>query len=147
MKLRAYAKINLGLRVFQRQADSYHRIQGLMQSIGLCDQLVLERFGKGIELSVEPTLGIPAEENLAYRAAELMAETANLTPNLRIQLMKRIPVGAGLGGGSSDAAAVLVGINELFNLGMDKAKLLELAAELGSDPSFFLEGGTCLVAG
>lgn len=147
MKLRAYAKINLGLRVFQRQADSYHRIQGLMQSIGLCDQLVLERFGKGIELSVEPPLGIPAEENLAYRAAELMVETANLTPNLRIQLMKRIPVGAGLGGGSSDAAAVLVGINELFNLGMDKAKLLELAAELGSDPSFFLEGGTCLVGG
>ena len=147
MKIRAYAKVNLGLRVFGRREDGFHQIHSLLQNIDLADELVLERGGRGIELEVEPPLEIPPEENLVWRAAELISKTVNLQPNLRIELTKKIPMGAGLGGGSSDAAAVLVGVNELLKLGMDRAELLKLALELGSDVPFFLEGGTCLVGG
>ena len=147
MRLRAYAKVNLGLRVLRRRGDGFHEVQGLMQTIGLADELVLEKGGEGITLEVQPPLGIPPEENLAYRAAEAVLKAAGLQPNLRIQLTKRIPAGAGLGGGSSDAAAVLVGTNELFGLEMERARLLELAMELGSDVPFFLTGGTCWMGG
>ncbi|MFQ6117117.1 MAG: 4-(cytidine 5'-diphospho)-2-C-methyl-D-erythritol kinase [Candidatus Bipolaricaulia bacterium] len=147
MRLRAYAKVNLGLRVLRRREDGFHEVQGLMQTIGLADELVLEEGGRGIALEVRPPLGVPPEENLAYCAAESGLRAVGSTANLRIQLTKKIPAGAGLGGGSSDGAAVLVGVNELFRLGMDRAELMELAAELGSDVPFFLLGGTCSVGG
>jgi len=147
MRIRAYAKVNLGLRVLRRRADGYHEIQGLINTIALADELVLEEGDRGIELEVIPPLGIPPEENLVYRAAESICKAAGRQPNVRIQLTKKIPLAAGLGGGSSDAAAVLVGVNELFGLGMEGAELMELAAELGSDVPFFLLGGTCSVGG
>jgi len=147
LRIRAYAKINLGLRVLRRREDGYHEIQGLMQTIGLADELVLERPSEGLELLVEPPLGVPSEENLAYRAAELLFKTVNLQPSLRLQLMKKTPAGAGLGGGSSDAAAVLAGLSRLLGLDLDEGRLAVLALELGSDVPFFLVGGTCLVGG
>jgi 4-diphosphocytidyl-2-C-methyl-D-erythritol kinase len=147
MKLWAYAKINLGLRVLGRREGGYHEIQSLMQTIDLADQLILEQGGVGIELDVEPCLGGSSQENLVYRAAELISKTAGSVPDLRLKLSKKIPVGAGLGGGSSDAAATLAGVNRLLELNLNHGRLRALAAELGSDVPFFLEGGSCLVSG
>lgn len=147
MRIRAYAKINLGLRVLRRRADGYHEIRSLLQSIALADELSLEERAGGIELQDEPRLAIPPSENLVHRAAELLCKRAGPAPGLRIELMKRIPMGAGLGGGSSDAAATLVAVNELFGLDLRREELRRLALELGSDVPFFLEGGTCLVSG
>jgi len=147
MRLRAYAKVNLGLRVLRRREDGFHEVQGLMQTIGLADELILEEGGRGIELEVRPPLGIPPKENLAYRAAESVLRTVGRTANLRIQLTKKIPAGAGLGGGSSDGAAVLVGVDRLLGLNLSEERLSVLAAELGSDVPFFLLGGTCSIGG
>ncbi len=145
MKLRAYAKVNLGLRVLGRREDGYHEIQSLMQTIDLADELVLERGEGGIELDVEPPLGLSPQENLVYRAVELIFNSH--PPNLRLKLTKKIPVGTGLGGGSSDAAATLAGLTRLLGLKLSRERLAALAAELGSDVPFFLEGGSCLVSG
>lgn len=144
LRLRAYAKINLGLRVLKKRPDGYHEIDTVMQTVDLCDSLTLEpRDGEGITLEMKPDLGIPLEENLALRAARLLQERVGLPQGVHITLKKEIPAGAGLGGGSSDAAAVLQGLNALFELGLELKALLELASGLGSDVSFFLMGGRC----
>ncbi|MCR4403819.1 MAG: 4-(cytidine 5'-diphospho)-2-C-methyl-D-erythritol kinase [Candidatus Acetothermia bacterium] len=149
VRIRAYAKTNLGLRVLGRREDGYHQIQTVMQSISLADELVLEpRPGaEGVTLEVEPDLGLPAAENLAYRAARLILERAGCRKGVHIRLSKGIPAGAGLGGASSDGAATLAGLNELLGLGFGKDELKALGLELGSDVPFFFEGGTCSVSG
>jgi len=154
IKIKAYAKINLGLRVLRQREDGYHEILSLMQTIGLADELELileeERGEKPVMVEIEPPLlEAEGEANLVHRAAVMfldMAEPA-LRPPVRIRLRKRIPVGAGLGGGSSDAAATLAGLDRLLKLELPQDRLAGLAAELGSDIPFFLEGGTCLVRG
>jgi 4-diphosphocytidyl-2C-methyl-D-erythritol kinase len=147
MRIRAYAKINLGLRVLGGREDGYHEIRTLMQSISLADELELEPRPSGVTLEVEPDLGIPPEENLVYRAARLILARAGCSEGVHIRLLKRIPAGAGLGGASSDAAATLAGINELFQLGFRKEELKALGLELGSDAPFFFEGGLCRAEG
>ncbi|MGQ9601120.1 MAG: 4-(cytidine 5'-diphospho)-2-C-methyl-D-erythritol kinase [Candidatus Bipolaricaulia bacterium] len=155
MRIRAYAKINLGLRVLRKRGDGYHEIQTLMQSISLADELLIEPYGHDqdqglildLDLEGEPPLPSPPEENLVYRAAELIFKATGQPLNLRIKLLKRIPVGAGLGGGSSDGAATLIGLNRLLELGLSEEQLASLAAPLGSDVPFFLKGGTCLISG
>ncbi len=139
--IRAHAKINLGLRVLNKRPDGYHEIETLFQSIDICDTLTLEPLGKpGIELEIASPWMLPeGQENLVYRAAARVLSDSGV----RIVLEKRIPVGAGLGGGSSDAAATLVGLNELFQLGLSSAALHRLACELGSDVPYFLVGGLC----
>ncbi len=145
--VKAHAKINLGLRVLNKRPDGYHEVDTVLQALDLYDVLTLEpRASGGISLT-SPGLDIPADENLAYRAARLLAERVGLPRGVRIALEKRIPVGAGLGGGSSDAAAVLQGLNALFELGLDREGLLALASELGSDVPFFLVGGRCRARG
>lgn len=141
--VRAFAKINLGLRVLKRRPDGYHEIETFFQSIDLHDTLTLEPLEEPeIQLEiVSPWALPPARENLVYRAAELVL--AHLRAGVRISLEKRIPVGAGLGGGSSDAAATLVGLRELFRLRLNNAELHRLALELGSDVPYFLIGGLC----
>ncbi len=149
LRIRAYAKVNLGLRVLGRRPDGYHELQTIMQTIGLHDELELEpREGRGgIELEQPRALPVPAEENLVYRAARLFCREHSLQAGLRISLKKGIPVGAGLGGGSSDAAATLAGLNRLFGLNLNVDELARLGAHLGSDVPFFIHGGTCLVEG
>ncbi len=141
--IQAFAKLNLGLRVLGRRPDGYHEIETLFQSIDLHDTLTLEPLEQpGIELKItSPWPLSEGPENLVYRAAGLVA--AKLPNGVRILLEKRIPVGAGLGGGSSDAAATLVGLNELFQLELSGADLHTLACELGSDVPYFLVGGLC----
>ncbi len=141
--IQAFAKLNLGLRVLGRRPDGYHRIETLFQSIDLHDTLTLEPLEKpGIELKITSPWALPeGQENLVCRAVGLVA--AKLPKGVRILLEKGIPVGAGLGGGSSDAAATLVGLNELFQLKLSDADLHTLAFELGSDVPYFLMGGLC----
>ncbi|OGF53189.1 MAG: 4-(cytidine 5'-diphospho)-2-C-methyl-D-erythritol kinase [Candidatus Fraserbacteria bacterium RBG_16_55_9] len=148
LRIRAYAKINLGLRVTGRRPDGYHEIDTIFQSIDLADELVLERRSDGqVMLTMEPDLGIPMEQNLVFQAVHLLQDPLQMELGVHIHLIKRIPVGAGLGGGSSDAAAALGGVNTLFELGLSKSKLKTLGAELGSDVPFFFEGGRCRAHG
>ena len=147
--LRAFAKVNYALEVRGVREDGYHEISTVMQSISLADEVEIERAGSGFELVVEPEgtqLG-PAEENTVYKAwARFWELTGNRLP-ARIRLRKEIPVGAGLGGGSADAAAVLVGLNELFGLGLNDAELRKIGLQVGADVPFCIGGGTALGEG
>lgn len=143
--IKAFAKINLGLRILGKRPDGYHEIKTTFQSVDLHDMLTLESLSKpGIQLEIASPWALPSgRENLVCRAAELIILRYGQNHGVRIHLEKHIPVGAGLGGGSSDAAATLVGLNMLLQLGLDNAHLHELALELGSDVPYFLIGGLC----
>ncbi|MDI6874305.1 4-(cytidine 5'-diphospho)-2-C-methyl-D-erythritol kinase [Candidatus Solincola sp.] len=146
--LKAPAKINLYLEVGPRRADGYHRVRTVLQAVEWFDlvELEVEPGGRGISLEVEgeaPT----GEDNLCHRAAELFLEAAGISAGVRIKLTKDIPVAAGLGGGSSDAAAVLRGLDYLTGAGLGGENLFRLASRLGSDVPFFLLGGTVLGEG
>ncbi len=145
--LKAYAKINLTLDVLEKRADGYHDVKMIMQGINLYDIVTLESCDDGIRLSCDvPGLG-EDRHNLAYRAAELMLLHHPQIKGLRITLEKRIPVAAGLGGGSADAAAVILGVNELYDLRLTKDRLREIALRLGSDVPFCLFPRTALAEG
>lgn len=151
LELAAPAKLNLTLEVLGGRTDGYHEIASVMQTIDLCDRVRLED-APTIEIDVdgERTLGVPLEgpRNLAYSAALALREVAGRQGlGARIRLEKRIPAGLGLGGGSSDAAAVLRGLNRLWLLGLDEQALINVAPGVGSDVTFFLTGGTALVRG
>jgi 4-diphosphocytidyl-2-C-methyl-D-erythritol kinase len=140
VKVRGSAKINLFLDVLKRREDGYHEIETFMQPIGLWDELSIGRIESGIELSGDdPT--IPWDRgNLCYRAAEAILCRTGRMGGVRISVVKGIPHGAGLGGGSSDAAAVLLGLNELLGLGLAENELIEIGLSLGSDVPFFIRG-------
>ena len=140
--VRAPAKINLSLLVAGKRDDGYHDIETVMAKVDLYDELYFSPGEKGvIELVCEGEYPAPeGEENLVYQACSLLCERVGVEPGFNIRLVKHIPAGAGLGGGSSDAAAALVGLNEFAGLGIGKDKLSEMAAELGSDVCFFLGG-------
>ena len=151
MKWLAPAKINLSLRVLGRRMDGFHEIETLMVPITLADEIEVVPSGGipgDIELSCsDPTLPV-GEGNLAFRAAQhLQAQIGAPTRAVRIILDKRIPHGAGLGGGSSDAATVLLALNELWSAGLDTMQLAGLAAELGSDVPFFIYRSAALCRG
>ena len=143
----ANAKINLTLDILGKRDDGYHEVSMVMQEISLHDTLHLEEIPAGIELEISGS-DLPADEsNLCYRAARLVKDTCNLKAGVRIRLEKRIPVAAGLAGGSTDAAAVFKGMNDLFSLNITEEKLCDLGAELGSDIPFCILGGTMLATG
>ncbi|MGQ9531691.1 MAG: 4-(cytidine 5'-diphospho)-2-C-methyl-D-erythritol kinase [Desulfotomaculales bacterium] len=143
----AQAKINLVLNVLSRRPDGYHEIASVMQTLALHDEVELTGEGTGVRLTCEG-LPVPCDEtNLARRAALLLAARFGIRRGVRIRLTKRIPVAAGLGGGSADAAAVLRGLNRLWGLGLSPEELAGLGAELGSDVPFCVFGGTALVGG
>jgi len=136
--LRASAKLNLYLRVLGRRPDGYHEIETLFERIDLADELAFEPHHSELVLNcADPTLSC-GDDNLVMKAARLLQSVSGTTRGARIHLTKRIPIAAGLGGGSSDAAAALRGLNELWRLQLGHQQLLELAAQLGSDVPFFL---------
>jgi 4-diphosphocytidyl-2-C-methyl-D-erythritol kinase len=151
LELLAPAKINLTLEVLRRRADGYHEIATLMQTIDLCDRVVLETSSNlSLEVRGPAASGTPQDpaRDLAFRAAESLAVKAGLMRSgARISLEKSIPAGMGLGGGSSDAAAVLRGLNRLWRANLRPDTLNALAAALGSDVAFFLHGGTAVCTG
>lgn len=145
LTLKAYAKVNLVLEVIGRRGDGYHKVAGIMQAIGLHDILTFEAADHTRFSCSEP--GLQTGDNLVYRAVRALCEATGETAGAGITLEKKIPLAAGLGGGSSDAAAVLKGLNRLWGLGLAVEKLAEIAAGIGSDVPFFIYGGTCLAQG
>ena len=142
----AAAKVNLTLEVLNRRPDGYHEISTVMHAVDLSDRLVLEE-ASVCELHTSAP-GVPTDErNLALRAALMLRDQAKVDRGVRITLEKRIPVAAGLGGGSTDAAAVLVGLNRLWELRWPVESLAELAVGLGMDVPFFLYGGAAVATG
>lgn len=151
LTLSANAKINLTLDILGTREDGYHEVAMIMQEISLHDTLSMGKINQGISLTIaiEGQKGtLPADEsNLCWKAAALVQKEYNLQEGVEIHLTKRIPMAAGLAGGSADAAAVLKGMNHLFRLGMTEARLCELGARLGSDIPFCIMGGTMLATG
>jgi len=146
LRLRAHAKINFSLRVFEKRLDGFHNLESIMQSVSLCDYITLTPISSGIEVVCSDPKVPQGKENIAYRAAELLGG------KVKIHIEKNIPMAAGLAGGSADAAAVIYGMNQMSKVQSpppeaDKVELLELAAQIGSDVPFCLIGGTCLVKG
>lgn len=148
VSLKALAKINLGLDVVGEREDGYHEVRMVMQSIHLYDRVEIRRT-RSPQIKVETNLYyLPVDEdNLVYKAAKYMKEAFNIKEGVRITLQKFIPVAAGLAGGSSDAAAVLVGMNKLFKLGARQEQLMEIGARIGADVPFCVMRGTVLAEG
>lgn len=144
LKLRAYAKVNLGLEVLGLRDDGYHELRTLFQTIDLHDDVVLRPRPRGVSVRCDHPLVPQDATNLAARAAEALRAYGRVSAGVEIEIRKRIPVGGGLGGGSSDAAAVLLGLDRLWKLGLGPGGLHRLARRLGADVPFFLLGGTAL---
>ena len=146
MVIETCAKVNLTLEVLRRRDDGFHELATIFQAVDLCDRLTLE---PADELTVVVHgADLPTDQrNLCYRAASRLAEVCGRQPTVRIGLDKRLPIGAGLGGGSGNAAGVLGALDELWHAGLSQAELVALAAELGSDVAFFLAGGAALGGG
>ena len=158
LTVRAPAKVNLFLEVLGKRPDGYHELATLMVAVGLFDTLEFkEDAARTITLDLVPTADEPAEEkspslstgpdNLVWKAADLIQRRSGHPGGVHIRLLKRIPLEAGLAGGSSDAAATLVGLNRLWRLGLSSDELAALGAELGSDVAFFLKGPTAWCTG
>ena len=148
MRLQAFAKINLGLDVLGKREDGYHEVRMIMQTIRMYDQLDMRKSVEpGIHLTTNKKY-IPVDENnLVWRAAKLMMDTCGIMEGVSIHLHKVIPVAAGMAGGSSDAAATLVGMNRLFHCGLSKEKLMELGVQIGADVPYCVLRGTALAEG
>lgn len=146
--VKAPAKINIGLHIMGLRPDGYHEIRTILQQIALSDEILLWD-APDFSLSLTCTLpDLPTDErNLCIRAAGLLRRKTGCRRGVRLHLRKNIPLGAGLGGGSSDAAVTLKTLNDRWKTGLDKVALKELAVELGSDVPFFLEGGCCIASG
>jgi 4-diphosphocytidyl-2-C-methyl-D-erythritol kinase len=147
LALKSYAKINLCLYVLKKREDGYHEIFSVMQAIDLYDHLTLHKTEKGIDILCDHP-DVPKDEtNLAYQAADLLFREGNFPGGVRIDIEKKIPVSAGLGGGSSNAAFTLTGMNQLFDLKLSFQKLHFLASKIGSDVPFFLYSGQAIAQG
>lgn len=147
MKIKAYAKINIGLDIVGKTENGYHLLKSIMQQVDLYDEVSVEKIESGITIDSN-NREIPLDEtNLAYKAAKLMIEEYNIKGGVSIYIDKRIPMAAGMAGGSTDGAAVLMLINDLYNLGASKERLCELGVKLGADIPFCIQGKTALCEG
>ncbi|MCI6042814.1 4-(cytidine 5'-diphospho)-2-C-methyl-D-erythritol kinase [bacterium] len=148
MKLRAYAKINLGLDVLRRREDGYHDVKMIMQTIQMYDMLEMEKSEQpGIHLTTNLSYIPVNENNLAYKAVKLLMDQYRIEEGITISLNKFIPVAAGMAGGSSDAAAALVGVNRMFQLGLTRQQLMKLGVKIGADVPYCVMRGTALAEG
>lgn len=148
MKLRAFAKINLGLDVVGKREDGYHEVRMVMQTIQMYDRLELKETEEpGIHLTTNLGFLPCNENNLVYRAADLLMKEFGVLRGIEMELNKFIPVAAGMAGGSSDAAAALVGVNRIFQLGLSKKQLMERAVKIGADVPYCVMRGTALAEG
>lgn len=148
MELKAYAKINIGLDVVRRREDGYHEVKMIMQNIGLHDLVDVKISDKpGIRINVGDA-DLPVDkDNLIYKAAKLLIDEFGITEGISVNLTKNIPIAAGLAGGSTDAAATMIGINEVFKLGLSKEELMERGVKIGADVPYCILGGTALAEG
>ena len=148
IQLKALAKINLGLDVLRRREDGYHEVKMIMQTISLHDDLEIRRI-KTPEIQVKTNLYyLPTNENnLVYKAAKLLMDEFGIKEGVAIQLKKRIPVAAGMAGGSTDGAAVVWGMNQMYGLGLSRQELMERGVKLGADVPYCVQRGTALAEG
>ena len=146
--LKSYGKINLGLDVLRKRPDGYHEVRMIMQTVGLYDMLTMKKKKKD-EIFMECNLPfLPVDErNLVHKAVSLMKETYRISEGVEISLNKKIPVAAGMAGGSSNCAAALKGMNQLFDLGLSIDELCNLGVKLGADVPYCIWGGTALAEG
>jgi len=142
--IQANAKLNLDFKILGKRADGYHLIESTFQSIDLSDFLLFEKSKKD---SFTGTIIYPEEENIIFKAKQTLEKTLNKKLPCQIHLQKSIPIAAGLGGGSADAAATLTALNLLYNLKLSKKELVEVGVKIGADVPFFFYGGTCQVRG
>ena len=147
LKILSPAKINLFLDVLDKRKDGFHEIESIMQTVSLFDTLYLQQINKGIKVATNHPELSSGNDNLVYRAADLIKRKCGIKKGIQIALEKRIPIGGGLGGGSSNAAAVLLGLNHLWNLRLSHEELSSLGTNLGSDVPFFIYGKTAIVKG
>lgn len=145
---KAYAKINIGLDVLRRREDGYHEVRMIMQTVDICDDLIFEKAVQpGISIQIDHE-DLPADQNnLIYKAADLLMREKGITEGVQITLTKRIPIAAGMAGGSSDAAATMRGLNRLFAMGYTTEELQKLGVKLGADIPYCIVGGTMLSEG
>lgn len=152
ISLQAYAKINLGLDVLRKREDGYHEVKMIMQNISLADTLVI---GKSVEAGIRlqsndgtENPDVPMDQsNLVYKAIQMIKDEFGITDGIEATLTKRIPVAAGMAGGSTDAAAALKGMNQLFSLGLSTQELCDRGVKLGADIPYCIQGGTALSEG
>ncbi len=148
MRVRSFAKINLGLEVMRKRPDNYHDLRTLFQCVDLCDilEFVPNTHGKIVLKGKQP--GLPWDKrNIIYLAAELLKERFHVSAGVDIHVTKNIPVGGGLGGGSSNAAMTLHSLNKIWDLNRSKKELVDIGKTLGADIPYFFEGGLCLGLG
>lgn len=148
ISLKALAKINLGLDVVRRREDGYHEVRMIMQTVQLYDRLDIKRTQEpGIQIQTNLSFLPVNENNLIYKAAKLLMDEFSITDGISVKLDKRIPVAAGMAGGSTDAAAMLFGMNRLFSLGLTKRQLMERGVQIGADVPYCIMRGTALAEG
>jgi 4-diphosphocytidyl-2-C-methyl-D-erythritol kinase len=147
LTLLAPAKLNLFLHIIGRRKDGYHLLQSAFQLIDWCDSLTLSSTSSNRISRINPVSGIDESEDLVVRAATLLQRECKVSMGVEITLHKELPVGAGLGGGSSDAASTLIGLNHLWNLGLTRPELMALGLQLGADVPFFVHGSNGFVEG
>jgi len=148
LTVRSPAKLNLFLHITGRRPDGYHNLQTLFQFVDFCDDMQFEANPADPSIQVEPAIpGVPAQQNLIYRAAALLQQSSGCRQGARIRLTKRLPMGGGLGGGSSNAASTLVALNHLWQTGLNRAQLQALGLKLGADVPIFIHGHAALAQG
>ncbi|SHJ40430.1 4-diphosphocytidyl-2-C-methyl-D-erythritol kinase [Dethiosulfatibacter aminovorans DSM 17477] len=146
-KLYSYAKINLFLNIVSKRQNGYHDIQSVMQTVNIRDEIMIKYADEGIKISCDDE-AIPVDSsNTVWKAASLIMERYGLGDGVSIDIKKTIPSGAGLAGGSGNAAAVIIGMNEMFDLSMTDEEMAEIAVEIGADVPYCLVGGTCIAEG
>lgn len=147
IEMKARAKINLSLDVIGKRPDGYHNLRMIMQTIELYDRVIIEEITSGVEVLCSNKWTPSGNANIAYKAADLLVKEFNINRGLRISIDKKIPVAAGLAGGSSDAAVVLKGINRLFSLHLTDFELMKIGKQIGADVPYCIKGGTMLAEG
>ncbi len=147
LTLRSPAKLNLFLHIVGRRADGYHLLQSVFQLIDWCDTIHLKLIPQNEIRRIDPIAGVEPENDLVVRAAKLLKDFCQIESGVEISLQKEIPMGAGMGGGSSDAATTLIGLNTLWNLKLNQKTLCELGLQLGADVPFFIFGKNAFVEG
>lgn len=148
LQLKAYGKINLGLDVIRKRPDGYHDLDMIMQMVDVYDDVIIERkAGEEIVVKADAAVLSNGKDNLAYMAAKMLFDEFKIKSGVEITIHKRIPIAGGMAGGSSDCATTLIGINEMFNLGLSKQQLMERGVKLGADVPYCVLGGTAIARG
>lgn len=148
LQLKAYGKINLGLDVIRKRPDGYHDLDMIMQMVDVYDDVIIEKkAGEEIVVKADAAVLSNGKDNLAYMAAKMLLDEFGIKSGVEITIHKRIPIAGGMAGGSSDCATTLIGINEMFNLGLSKKQLMERGVKLGADVPYCVLGGTAIARG